>query len=424
MPPIDPDSTCPRERGSRPLRVRSDPTGGRRALGSGSRRLAAAALGLATAVVLGVAAAPSRAVLISTGNGTGNTTAPNPDAGFARIGSVNGLSAVYVRNGWVLTAAHVGEGDFLLGSTTHRIVPGSTVRFSNPDTTQADLIAFKLRTRPPLADLPIANAAPTVATLVTLIGNGLDRGAATSWSGLDGWSWGGAARTRWGTNRIASVGELALSTQAFRVVFDEIPNPPAGQHEADVVVGDSGGGAFTGSGASTRLVGILFAHATFVGQPANTSLYGNAGLIVDLFAYRDAILATTDRPDCSDGLDVDGDGSVDHPDDPGCSAPSDASEREATLVCDNGLDDDADSTIDHPADPGCADGEDPSERTAARQCDNGFDDDGDLAIDYPADPGCLHPSNPIEAPEPARTVALAAGVASLMGAARRRARRA
>jgi len=226
---------------------------------------------------------------------------------------------------------------------------------------------------------------------------------------------------RWGTNRISGVGLTALDTRAFQITFDDIPNPPAGQHEADIVNGDSGGGAFTGSGASARLIGILFAHAGFVGQPASTSLFGNLGLIVDLYAYRNDILAVVDRPDCNDGLDEDGDGFVDYPADLGCASSLDSSERSSSLVCDNGLDDDGDGVIDYPKDPGCYAGTDLSERGASAQCDNGFDDDADLATDYPADAGCLHPANQIEAPEPGISLSLGtlgSGVLALAAAAR------
>lgn len=58
------------------------------------------------------------AALISTGDGSGNTTPPSADPGFANVGDVNGLSGVYVRNGWVLTANHVGENPIILGGVT------------------------------------------------------------------------------------------------------------------------------------------------------------------------------------------------------------------------------------------------------------------------------------------------------------------
>lgn len=376
---------------------------------------------LATSLLLSPIAAS--AALIATGTGTGNTTAPNPDPGFNRVGVVNGLTGVYFRNGWVLTASHVGEAALTLAGNTYAAVPGSTARFRNPDFTQPDLIAFKLATRPALADVALADTPANVNTLVTVIGNGADRGAATSWMGMNGWYWSGARSLRWGTNRISSIGVTALNTQAFQITFDDIPNPPAGQHEADIVVGDSGGGAFTGSGASARLVGILFAHASFVGQPENTSIFGNVGWIADLYAYRDQILAVVDRPDCNDGLDEDGDGLIDYPADPGCASALDTSERSIGLVCDNGLDDDGDGEIDFPRDPGCNVGIDPSERGASAQCDNGLDDDGDLSIDFPSDSGCLHPSNPIEAPEPGSALSLGSGVLALAALARAAKRR-
>lgn len=378
---------------------------------------------VALLALLALTALQASAALIATGDGTGNTTAPASDPGFNRVGVVNGLSGVYFRNGWVLTASHVGVGALVLAGTSHPAVPGSAVRFTNPDSTQADLIAFKLATRPPLYDVAITDSPATLNALITVIGNGAGRGAATSWMGANGWQWSGAYTKRWGTNRISGINETSFDTRAFRITFDQISNPPAGQHEADIVNGDSGGGAFTGSGVSAELVGILFARASFTGQPGSTSLYGNVGLIVDLFAYRDDILAVTDRPDCSDGLDDDVDGLSDFPTDPGCASATDASERASTLVCDNGVDDDGDGLIDFPGDPGCANGSDVWERGAAYQCDNGVDDDLDLATDFPNDSGCLHPSNTVEAPEPGLSLLLGAGVLALTATGRSRAPR-
>ena len=59
---------------------------------------------------------------------------------------------------------------------------------------------------------------------------------------------------------------------------------------------------------------------------------------------------------CSDGLDNDADGLIDHPADPGCTSSSDTDETDPpppAPACSDGLDNDADGLIDHPADPGC-----------------------------------------------------------------------
>ncbi len=68
----------------------------------------------------------------------------------------------------------------------------------------------------------------------------------------------------------------------------------------------------------------------------------------------------------------------------------------APATCWNGIDDDGDGDIDHPDDPGCFGGlgrEDPA-------CQDGLDNDGDGLIDYaggpqgqPADPGCASPTD-------------------------------
>jgi len=228
-------------------------------------------------------------------------------------------------------------------------------------------MVFKLLgPNPPLPALAITDSPPALNTLITIIGNGRNRGTDTTWMGIDGWNWGTGTTLRWGTNKISQLNTIVFGTQSFWIVFDDLnPGQAAGQDEADLVTGDSGGAAFTGSGASAELIGILFARAPFENQPANTSLFGNGGIIANLFAYRSAILAVIDQPDCSDGLDDDGDGLIDFPDDPGCS-----------------------------------DALDPDERGAAFECDNGIDDDGDGLIDFPDDDGCLAPTDQSEAPPP------------------------
>jgi subtilisin family serine protease len=112
-------------------------------------------------------------------------------------------------------------------------------------------------------------------------------------------------------------------------------------------------------------------------------------------------------PECSNGLDDDGDGLVDL-EDWGCADADDPSEKAPDFVCDDGVDNDGDGFEDFPDDPGCFhpvwDIEDP-------QCQDGIDNDGDGGIDFDggasvnggipiagADPGCTGAWTRSEAP--------------------------
>jgi len=58
---------------------------------------------------------------------------------------------------------------------------------------------------------------------------------------------------------------------------------------------------------------------------------------------------------CADGMDNDGDGRIDYPFDPGCTAREDADETNPVPLpqCADGIDNDGDGTIDYPMDTGC-----------------------------------------------------------------------
>lgn len=77
---------------------------------------------------------------------------------------------------------------------------------------------------------------------------------------------------------------------------------------------------------------------------------------------------TCELPSCMDGIDNEGDGLPDFPDDPGCTEPEDNDETDdcpgggLCPSCGNGVDDDGDGLIDYMGmDPGCASASDTSE---------------------------------------------------------------
>ena len=91
--------------------------------------------------------------------------------------------------------------------------------------------------------------------------------------------------------------------------------------------------------------GALFASGALV-CPTGLSCAGPVG-------------ARTCGSECSDGVDNNGDGKTDFPDDPGCSAPADATEDTvcpgaSCPACSDTTDDDGDQLVDFPADFGCA----------------------------------------------------------------------
>ncbi|HEY4244960.1 MAG TPA: hypothetical protein VGM88_34330 [Kofleriaceae bacterium] len=107
------------------------------------------------------------------------------------------------------------------------------------------------------------------------------------------------------------------------------------------------------------------------------------------------------NPQCSDGIDNDGDGLIDYPADPGCSNPEDMTEDSfAPPACSDGRDNDGDGKTDYPNDPGCltpqqdSEDDDCPDGPNCPQCGNGIDDDGNGEIDYPADStGCTAASD-------------------------------
>jgi len=304
----------------------------------------------------------AKGVIIASGDGTGNTSAPADDPGFASVGAVNGLSGVYLGNGWVLTANHVGQGVMEFGGVSYDPVPGSWQRLVGPSGHPPDLALLRMVGDPGLPVTALATTSPTLGSEVVMIGRGKSRGTPISWGGNDGWNWTTPRVKRWGNNRVTSTSAVILNTESLTMTFDA-PGPSAVTDEAAVAVGDSGGAVFRKSGGTWYLAGTLFVALTTAGQPSDSSLYGNRSAAADLSVYRSEILGIIGVPACSNGLDDDLDGQIDSAADPGCDNASDASEQSALLVCDDGLDNDMDGLIDFPADPGCADSNSPDENS-------------------------------------------------------------
>ncbi len=296
------------------------------------RRASLPALLLA-GLVVAAGPGPAAAVILAPGDGTGNVEAPDDDFGFANVADA-GETAVYLGNGWMITANHVRPRNVTLAGGVYEVVPGSKLRLrSDGARVSADLAIFRLQEPlPALPSLPIREAPPRVGNPVILVGNGPDRGDPVEVGERRGWEWARSHRLRWGTNQVHETGlEVRASvgdhTTAFSMRLSPTHPTP---YECGVGLGDSGGAAFIEHDGRYELAGVLFAAKTFDDQPARTTLYGNMTFAADLSVYRDQILAITLAPACRDGLDDDGDGRVDFPADPGCASGDDDSESEAS----------------------------------------------------------------------------------------------
>jgi hypothetical protein len=256
----------------------------------------------------------ANAVIISTGNGTGNTTAPAADPGFANVGIRGSGSAVYLGDGWVLTDAHVGAGATLFNNVSYNEVAGTAVQLLNPPgagfTTYSDLLVYQIANPPNLPSVNITTSSPAVGWQVTMIGDGRNRSNSqpaywtSSWqpssspSTYAGEIWASTNQIRWGTNVISTAkfpqGIGTDSETAFATTFDQSGT----RFEAQGSPGDSGGAVFhqdTQTGAWS-LAGVMFSTSGVVGQPFGVSIFGNVTYSADLSVYRNEIYQAMTLP--------------------------------------------------------------------------------------------------------------------------------
>jgi hypothetical protein len=270
----------------------------------------------------------AEAVVIASG-GPNNTAISGPQ-NFNNVGTLNGASAIYLANGWVLTANHVSSSlpaSVNFGGTNYATEVGSFHRLTNdgPLSTFTDIVLFRLSAPPALPGVTISGATPTVASQVTMIGNGRSQQSApTYWnrtevvgnnndtwvettqllSNISGFKTTATTEVRWGKNAVddnnfyVNVGSLLAPVHvvSFSTRFDsDISN------EAQAVVGDSGGAVFSNNGGSWELSGMMFAVSTYETQPggAETAVFGVQTAIADLSYYRPQIFAIIPEPSAS-----------------------------------------------------------------------------------------------------------------------------
>ncbi len=278
------------------------------------RRFATLARCSLTAIaLLLVLVLPARGVIISTGDGQGNTSVLGSNPFWSNVARMSSASAVYLGNRWVITANHVSAAPVRFGDgTTLQIVPGSDVVLKVPasTTTNADLRMFRVTADPGLSAVTIPTASPTAGTTVMMIGAGFDRdpteigwtiAANGVWklapiplASLAGFNVQSSSHMRWGMNTIDSSQLSTINnTLTFSTRFDSFGLP----FEAQGAVGDSGGGVFRLLDGTWQLAGLMESVTPLAGQPSGTVLFGNHTLSANLPSYRDQIVSLVDRAD-------------------------------------------------------------------------------------------------------------------------------
>lgn len=242
-------------------------------------------------LVLLVVPLPAAALVVD-GNSAESSRAPQDDPGWASVGQRGISSAVYLRDGWIITAAHAGAGDVIFGDRTHTPIPGTTVQLSGSGGASPDLMMFRITPTPDLPELRMNHEPMRFGTRVVMVGFGKGKGRAFEWNGTPGYRWSPDVSMRWGTNRISAARRLVstsgLKTWCFQMDFSRHGTA----HEAQAAFGDSGGAVFVKANDRWKLTGLILHIGNTPDQPGSTSIYGNITSAADLSFYRIQIIKT------------------------------------------------------------------------------------------------------------------------------------
>lgn len=258
---------------------------------------------------------------VDTGNGV-NDVAPANDPGFHHVlrrgdSGTSAGSAVYLGDGWVLTANHVGTGSVTTsnGTTISRDTNVGVIRLQNPLGGNTDLKMYRLENHPALSGLsalPISSISPLLNDHVVMVGSGVLRGSSQMnvrdgvGPPIQGFEWLDVNDNeatdltdrglRWGENNVSLVGEIIDLGQgdvhAFRTTFDQ----DGLTHEAQAADKDSGSAVYLLRNGVWELAGVPLYVSGQGGQGDRTAAFGNQSIMADLSFYRDQIMAVIPEP--------------------------------------------------------------------------------------------------------------------------------
>lgn len=224
---------------------------------------------------------------------------------FLRTGRFGVGSAVYLGNGYILTAAHVSSASaFIVNGINHQVIAGTQVDLSNNGTpglsalSDVSLIRVRVPEASALQGLPILSISQTSSaganTPGVIIGEG--RGQTTTapvdlGAEIEGYDWGTTPSRdlRWADVLISNSDNIAIDANGRDIVGMASFAFTETAQRGHATNGDSGGGLFITGDTGPELAGIIHAVTFFPGQAATSSGFGNKTLFSDLSFYADQI---------------------------------------------------------------------------------------------------------------------------------------
>lgn len=226
----------------------------------------------------------SQAVILNSGDDNTNTTAAsytssdisalwNSVASVLDSSGNYSASAVYLGNGYFITANHVGLSTTLeLAGSDYAI----DYSYTPVQIGTADLKIFRVSGTTAAASILLdTNSANDVGRTGLIIGFGVGNNGTTT----NGYLWGSNYDQRWGTNTVDAL-TTASSTTCLLTYF----NTSAGTNEAALTLGDSGGALFEYVGGKWYLSGIAIGV-----EESGQSVDGDYNCYAQVAAYASAI---------------------------------------------------------------------------------------------------------------------------------------
>lgn len=245
----------------------------------------------------------SQAVFIGTESPNSNTSQPTGDQGWSSMGIYNTGGAVYLGDGWFITAGHLGTGGSTVNfdSVNYAIDSTSWRNITNSDGSNADIRLFQLSEPSSLSasGSAVNTAALSLNDSLTMIGYGRDVSSISQQGQTIKYYEGTVSQMKWGSNQISGF----QSGYTGAGYTSEIFETTLGSGTAQALDKDSGGGVFIHDDVSDQylLAGIMvgalrYQDANGIYALSSPTAQNSETYSVDLSVYSDQINQAIPEP--------------------------------------------------------------------------------------------------------------------------------